>query len=278
MQIIHSVQAMQATASMLREQSASIGCIPTMGALHDGHASLITASSQENTATVVSIFVNPTQFGPHEDYQRYPRTFDADVALAERHGATHVFAPSADDMYPKGFETTINVGRLSTILEGERRPGHFDGVATVVAKLFQAMLPHRAYFGQKDFQQTLVIKRMVADLNIPVQVKIQPTVREASGLAMSSRNRYLSAEEQTIAASIYLALEAGKAIVERGSRVRTEIEQAMHGQLADFDVDYAVAATAEALSTPEQFSPDEQIVLLIAARLGTTRLIDNTTI
>ncbi len=263
---------------MLREQSASIGCIPTMGALHDGHASLITASSQENTATVVSIFVNPTQFGPHEDYQRYPRTFDADVALAERHGATHVFAPSADDMYPKGFETTINVGRLSTILEGERRPGHFDGVATVVAKLFQAMLPHRAYFGQKDFQQTLVIKRMVADLNIPVQVKIQPTVREASGLAMSSRNRYLSAEEQTIAASIYLALEAGKAIVERGSRVRTEIEQAMHGQLADFDVDYAVAATAEALSTPEQFSPDEQIVLLIAARLGTTRLIDNTTI
>jgi pantoate--beta-alanine ligase len=245
-----------------------------MGALHDGHGALIAASASEHPVTVVSVFVNPTQFGPTEDFTRYPRTLEADIALAERHGATHVFAPSAADMYPDGYSTSITVGPLSTILEGAIRPGHFDGVATVVAKLFNAMLPHEAYFGQKDYQQTLVIKRLVADLNLPVLINVRSTVREADGLAMSSRNRYLTPEQRAASSAIYRALQAGARVMAGGSCNRAEIEASMVEALSEFTIDYAVAARANSLDLPEEFSIGEEIVLLLAARLGATRLID----
>ncbi len=275
MLLLHTIADMQAESARLRAAGHTIGCVPTMGALHDGHGSLIAASAAQHPATVVSIFVNPKQFGPTEDYSQYPRTLEADVALAERAGATHVFAPSADEMYPAGFGTTITVSPLSTILEGAIRPGHFDGVATVVNKLFNAILPTEAYFGQKDYQQTLVIKRMVADLNLGVRISVQPTIREPDGLAMSSRNRYLTTEQRTAAVTIFTALQAGAKVIEGGSGKRTEIEAAMLVELEEFEVDYAVAARAESLELPDTFATDEKVVLLVAARVGQTRLIDN---
>lgn len=275
MHILHTVAEMQTEAKRLLAGGASIGCIPTMGALHSGHASLITASSAAHTASVVSIFVNPTQFGANEDYSRYPRTLQADIALAADHGATHVFAPSAEEMYPQNHGTTITVSPLSTILEGAYRPGHFDGVATIVCKLFAAMLPTAAYFGSKDFQQTLVVKQMVRDLNLPIVIRVMPTVRESDGLALSSRNRYLAPDHRSSAVALYHALLAGAKIWEGGSGLRTEIEAAMLAVLREFDVDYAVAATADTLEMPSVFDKGSEVVLLVAARVGSTRLIDS---
>ena len=278
--IVTEIAHMQAIAEETRLNGGSVGCIPTMGSLHTGHASLINASSGEHQVTVASVFVNPTQFGPNEDFDAYPRSLESDIELIARHGGTHVFAPSVAEMYPLGFSTKVHVAGITDVLEGALRPGHFDGVSTVVCKLFQAMLPDVAYFGQKDYQQTLVIRQMVRDLFIPVEVSVQPTIREDDGLAMSSRNVYLDATDRVDATVIFQALESAKDLLETqgASIVSTDLEETMATVLASVSrlkVEYAVAVDAETLLPCAKYSFGDKIALLIAARLGKTRLIDN---
>jgi pantoate--beta-alanine ligase len=278
--IISTVAEMQSAIRDARTTGKSIGCIPTMGALHAGHGSLIDASSKVHDLTVVSVFVNPTQFGPKEDFDTYPRTLDADLELIEVYGGTHVFAPSVAEMYPEGFATTIHVGGITEVLEGAHRPGHFDGVATIVTKLLEAMRPDEAYFGQKDYQQTLVVKRLVRDLFLPVKINVSPTIREDDGLAMSSRNRYLSAEERSHATSLFRALEAARTFITSADLPvhANRMEQIMQTVLKaeeQIQVEYAVAVDAETLQPMPQIRQGDVIALLISARLGTTRLIDN---
>jgi pantoate--beta-alanine ligase len=232
----------------------SVGLVPTMGALHDGHRALLRAARAENRRVVMSLFVNPTQFGPGEDYLRYPRDEAADRAVAAAEGVDEIFAPTVAEMYPDGFATAIDVGPLAEPFEGAARPGHFRGVATVVAKLFACVGPDRAYFGQKDAQQIAVIRRMVADLDIPVEVRVLPTVREPDGLALSSRNVYLSPEERRRAVSLHRALVARDPALVEG------------------ELDYL------AVVDPDTFRPSEPrpgALVVGAARFGTTRLIDN---
>jgi pantoate--beta-alanine ligase len=278
MHIISTIAEMQHIATAARREGRSIGCVPTMGSLHAGHGSLISESSHHHPLTIVSVFVNPTQFGPNEDFEKYPRSLDADVELIRSHGGTHVFAPTVQEMYPHGFSTSIHVKGITEILEGAHRPGHFDGVATVVCKLFQAMLPDEAYFGQKDLQQTIVVQRMTHDLGLPVKVTVLPTKREDDGLAMSSRNVYLSQTERDHATTIYKSLVAGARAISLGETSGAEVERIMHHVLATpgvFSVDYAVACSGADLAPCITIHPGEQIALLIAARLGSTRLIDN---
>ena len=195
MKIIKKISQMQKLAKEMQRKGKSIGFVPTMGALHEGHLSLMRRALKENDVVVISIFVNPAQFGPDEDYRRYPRNLRKDAELCKKNGVDYIFAPSVDEMYPRGYAAYVNVGgHLAEILEGAIRPGHFRGVATVVAKLFNIVQPDRVYFGEKDYQQLLVVKKMVDDLNIPVKIVPCPIVREKDGLAMSSRNIYLSPE------------------------------------------------------------------------------------
>jgi pantoate--beta-alanine ligase len=198
-----------------RKSGRSIGFVPTMGALHQGHASLLRRSRAENELTVLSIYVNPTQFGPAEDFSKYPRPLDADLAIAEQEGVAIVFLPEDSTIYPPGFSTYVNEETVSKPLCGAVRAGHFRGVATVVVRLFNLVEPSRAYFGLKDLQQCLVLKRVVRDLNLPVQLVLCPTVRESDGLALSSRNRYLSPEERAVAPLIYEALQRGRSLFEQ---------------------------------------------------------------
>ena len=251
-----------------------VGLVPTMGALHDGHASLIRRAADENDVVAVSVYVNPRQFAPTDDLESYPRDLDGDVEVAERHGATVVFAPTAGEMAMG--DTVVTVGPLSTQLEGESRPGHFDGVATVVAKLFALTGPCRAYFGEKDYQQVAVVRRLVHDLSFPVEVVACPTVRDVDGLALSSRNRDLTAEERAAAPVLARALQAGVAAVRAGERdaaaVRDLVAAIVAAEpLADLDrVDVVDAGTLEPLST---LAGD--VRLLVAARFGRARLVDN---
>ncbi len=280
MHVITSVAEMQQIAETARQQGRSVGCVPTMGSLHNGHGSLIAASAERHALTVTSVFVNPTQFGPHEDYDAYPRDLDGDIATIRAHGGTHVFAPSVAEMYPEGFTTSIRVGGVTEVLEGARRPGHFDGVATVVCKLLEAMRPTEAFFGQKDYQQTLVVKRMVRDLFLPVKITVMPTVREDDGLAMSSRNVYLSADQRNKATTIYRALLAAQDLLSETEDTisRQAIEHAMTlviSHVPEFEIDYAVAVDADTLQEQEAYATGDRVALLIAAKLGTTRLIDN---
>jgi pantoate--beta-alanine ligase len=269
MQVIDTITEWRQALLQCRTQCKSggpIGLVPTMGALHAGHASLIDAAAKDgNEAVAVTIFVNPLQFGHNEDLSRYPRTLDDDLALAEAHGATHVFTPSQDEMYPRPALTTVTVRDLTVDWEGPTRPGHFDGVATVVAKLFNQAGPCRAYFGEKDYQQLCVIRRMAADLEFPVDVIGCPTVREPDGLALSSRNRFLDAEQRTRAATIYKALQAGAAAFERG-------DDPVPCMTPDAELIYAAAVDPDTL---QPYTSQSTIRLLIAARLGPTRLIDN---
>jgi len=278
MQIIHTVSEMQAYARALRANGQTLGCVPTMGALHNGHASLIATAAEQHDVVVTSVFVNPTQFGPSEDFSKYPRTLDRDIEVIRAHGGTVVFAPSVDTMYPDGYATTISVHGVTAPFEGRFRPGHFDGVATVVCKLLQAMQPDAAYFGQKDIQQTLVVRRMVADLFLPVTIVVCPTIREANGLAMSSRNVYLSSADRDRSAAIYRALRTGEALAHTGETRRHAYERLMRDDISTLDdvvIDYLEAARAADLSTPDVFVPGDEIVLLAAVRMGSTRLIDN---
>lgn len=255
----------------------TLGFVPTMGFLHEGHLTLVRAAKSENERVAVSIFVNPTQFGPQEDFARYPRALERDLNLLRESGVDWVFAPSVEHMYPDGFQTYVTVERISEGLEGARRPGHFRGVATVVAKLFNIVQPDRAYFGQKDAQQVAVIRRMVHDLALPLMVIAVPTVREPDGLAMSSRNTYLSPEQRAAAPVLYRALSAARARYEGGERSPEKLREAMRTVLTAEPLavmDYVSAADNESLV--ELDAPSTRPILLsMAVFVGKTRLIDN---
>jgi pantoate--beta-alanine ligase len=254
----------------------TVGLVPTMGALHAGHASLIRAARAACSQVAVSIFVNPTQFGPQEDFARYPRPFEADCALAAGEGADAIFAPSAEEMYPEGAETLVEVAGLSDRLDGQSRPGHFRGVATVVAKLLIAAEPDRAYFGQKDAAQVAVIRRMAADLRLAAEIVVCPTVRDADGLALSSRNAYLSAEERVKALVLSRAVRRVGALAgsgERRSGALIAAAQAMFAAEPAVRAEYATVVDWATLEPVEIAAPGT--LFAVAARVGATRLIDN---
>jgi pantoate--beta-alanine ligase len=257
--------------------SGTLGFVPTMGYLHEGHLALVEAAAAQNDHVAVSIFVNPTQFGPHEDFAGYPRDMAHDLALLRGAGVRLVFAPSVAEMYPAGFQTYVTVEGVSQGLEGARRPGHFRGVATVVAKLFNIVGADRAYFGQKDAQQVAVIRQMAADLAFPTNVIVVPTVRAADGLALSSRNSYLTPEQRAAAPVLYRALSAARDLYATGERRGEALRAAMLGVLAGeplAQVDYVSAADA---TTLQEISgeADGAVLLSMAVRIGRARLIDN---
>lgn len=259
-----------------RAAGAKVGLVPTMGALHEGHASLVRAARAECDLVVVTIFVNPTQFGPQEDFTRYPRTLDADLAMLGEAGADLVFTPAPESIYPPGFSTYIDPPAVAQPLEGQFRPGHFRGVCTVVLKLFQMAPAEIAFFGKKDFQQLLVIRRMAADFDLTIQVRGLPTIREHDGLAMSSRNGYLSPDERERATAVWRALNGCKAAYAAGERQIETLEGAMRQTLtaSGFDpIDYAAVVDRDTLLSSPQANGNS--IALIAARLGRTRLIDN---
>jgi pantoate--beta-alanine ligase len=252
-----------------------VGFVPTMGALHEGHGALLQAARDDNASVVASVFVNPTQFGPNEDFARYPRDEDADLAVLESTGVDVVFLPSVDVMYPPGATTFVDVGPLGEVLEGAVRPGHFRGVATVVTKLFAMVEPHRAYFGQKDGQQSVVVRRLARDLGLPVEVVICPTIREPDGLALSSRNRYLTAQEREQAPLIYLALQAASSAAARGETSADNVRRLMLDALAPATlgvVDYVSIADADTLE--ELFVIDRPALASLAVKFPSARLID----
>ncbi len=274
--LVERVSELRDAVEAARAQGGSVGLVPTMGYLHEGHQSLVTRSAAENDLTVVSIFVNPLQFAEGEDYGTYPRDLERDREMCAAAGAGLVFAPSADDMYPQTPITSVTVKGLNAVLEGRVRPTHFDGVATVVAKLFAMLGPGRAYFGEKDYQQLAIIRRMTADLSLPVEVVGCPTFRESDGLAMSSRNVYLTAEERPAATVLWRSLQTGRDAVVQGSRSPDEVEAVMAAVLAaepKASPDYAAVVDAATLDRPDVL--DGELRLLVAARVGRARLIDN---
>ena len=277
MKLIRSAARLSAFAHGLQRQGRRIGVVPTMGALHAGHASLIRRSAAENDVTIVTIFVNPLQFGPLEDFRRYPRALKRDMATARASGADIVFAPTAQDIYPPGFQTQIVPGLLARRWEGASRPGHFQGVATVVAILFELTRPSTAYFGRKDYQQSLIVKRLINDLRLPIRLRVLPTVRERDGLAMSSRNAYLSGLERRRALALFQALRAAASRIRAGERRAPAIAAEMAGRLRrerGVRLEYAAVADAETLESLRRLRPG-RVALLVAARVGSTRLIDN---
>lgn len=276
MRTIRTVKAMAAWSAALHREGVSIGLVPTMGALHDGHRALIRTARLACDAVVVSLFVNPKQFGPGEDWARYPRTPAADAALCRKEGVDVLFAPSVNEMYPAGFQTTVAVPGLAGRWEGERRPGHFQGVATVVTKLLSLVRPSVAVFGQKDYQQAVLVKRLVADLNLGARVMVHPTVRDSDGLALSSRNVYLTAAQRRAAPVLYRALSAGRAAIRSGVRSGAVLRRTMQKVVAAEPMarlDYL------AVCDPDTLEPLARVrrraVLLGAIRLGRVRLIDN---
>lgn len=273
-EVVGDPAAMRERVLQARTAGRRVGFVPTMGALHAGHASLVDRAARECDAVAVSIFVNPTQFGPGEDFTRYPRSFAADVDLLASRGVSWIYAPPAEAVYPPGHETRVVVGGPAVRFEGRLRPGHFDGVATVVCQLLLAVPADVAYFGAKDWQQTRVVKRMVADLGLPVEVVVCPTVREADGLALSSRNIYLSPDERRRAVALSASLDEAARLWSAGAAV-ADIERAMQSTLeaAGVAVDYAAVVDAESLEPPA--ASGLPVVALVAGRLGTTRLIDN---
>ncbi|MFN2463217.1 MAG: pantoate--beta-alanine ligase [Candidatus Dormibacteria bacterium] len=274
MNVIESISKLQAQSREWRAQGRPVALVPTMGALHPGHTSLVRSALHEGARVIVSIFVNPLQFGPEEDFSRYPRTFDADVRTIEAAGAHAVFHPGVGEMYPTGFTTRVSVGDLGHFLEGKARPGHFDGVVTVVARLLGAAIPDRAYFGQKDAQQLAVIRRMVRDLAIPVEIVGCPTVREQDGLAMSSRNRYLGTADRALALGLVRALAEAQALYQDGIRAIPAIEAAMWAVLRAHRLspDYATLVDPDTFGAP---GPGRPWLAAIAAPVGPARLIDN---
>ncbi len=277
MEVVTTVAEVRARSRAARSRAASVGLVPTMGALHAGHLSLIRRSAAECGFTIVTLFVNPTQFSPEEDLSRYPRDFDGDRALAESAGTHLLFAPEAAEVYPPGYRTFVTVDGLTSRLCGASRPGHFRGVTTVVCKLFNACEPDRAYFGEKDFQQLQVIRRMTRDLNLPIDVVGCPIVREPDGLAMSSRNRYLSSEERRSALALSRALEAARSRFDAGERTAERLLTTARAALAgepEVRPDYLELVDAESLAPVERI--EVPAVLAVAAFVGRTRLIDNT--
>lgn len=278
LRLVHSIPETRDSVAEARSRGLKIGFVPTMGALHEGHKSLVRRARAECGFVAVSIFVNPTQFGPNEDYDRYPRTLGEDTEKCRAAGVDLVFAPSAAEMYPEGFDSWVEVkGTLTETLEGASRPGHFRGVTTVCAKLFGIVQPDYAYFGMKDYQQLLVIRKMVRDLNLPLGIVPCETVREPDGLAMSSRNAYLSPEERRAALVLSKSLEQAQAGFNSGERRAHAIREAAENLIASEPlaaIDYVAVRDADSLE-PVEFI-DRPAVLLLAVRIGSTRLIDNT--
>jgi len=279
MEIINRRQRMSSVARKIRrDQDRTIGLVPTMGALHEGHLSLVREARRMCDVVVVSVFVNPTQFGPSEDYEDYPRDLTKDTALLTDYNVDYIFAPAAEEIYPKDFSTYVNVGGLSKLLEGESRPGHFRGVATVVAILLNTVRPDFAFFGQKDAQQAVIIKRMVRDLAFDTEIVVSATVREDSGLAISSRNLYLDAEEQQSAAVIHRALKQAKEIYKKGERHAGKIAEIVRATIETeprVRVDYVSVVDAETLEKLDKLD-ERPMLVAVAAYVGKTRLIDNT--
>jgi len=277
MENIRIPRIMKETSKRHLHNGKTIGFVPTMGALHEGHLSLVKRAKSENDIVVVSIFVNPAQFGPKEDFDRYPRDMEGDMEKLKREGADILFMPDARAMYPDGFSSYITVKDLSDKLCGVFRPGHFTGVATVVCKLFNIVKPVAAYFGQKDFQQAAIIKRMVEDLNMDVDLIICPTFREPDGLAMSSRNVYLSHEERRAAAVIYKTLLSASQMIKSGESNPVDVRKQMHDTLDAepliSEIQYAGVYDTNTLDELNEFK--KQNLLAVAVKIGSTRLIDN---
>jgi pantoate--beta-alanine ligase len=275
--VCKTIAEVRQAVAAARKAGATIGLVPTMGALHAGHVSLVAACRRQCGFTVVSIFVNPTQFGPNEDYARYPRTESADLEACRLAGVDAVFTPTVGEMYPSQPMVTVTVGRIGEVLCGRSRPGHFAGVATVVAKLFHIVAPDKAFFGAKDFQQTVVIRRMVQELNFPVEIVVCSIVREADGLAMSSRNMYLSAEHRCQAAALSAALAAARDTIRKDHPPAEVVSAAVRGYLArhapDGQIDYVQIVDPADLS--DVTNTNRPVLVALAVRLGTTRLIDN---
>jgi len=277
MQVITTIKDMQAFSRAMKVEGKSVGLVPTMGALHEGHMSLVRSSIKENDVTVVSIFVNPTQFGPNEDFNKYPKDHKGDMEKLSTLDVAAVFLPEVAEIYPKGFSTFIYVGGIGGILCGASRPDHFNGVATVVTKLFNTVMPDRAYFGQKDYQQTVVIKKLVMELGFDIDVVVCPIVREDDGLAMSSRNSYLSEEERKAALILNKALEYGKGLMLSGREDRADPIKEKMGVFIKAEplvtIEYVEIAGTEYLEKIKEVKTPA--VILLAAKVGNTRLIDN---
>jgi len=273
MKVVEKINEMRRLRQHIAEP---VGLVPTMGYLHEGHLALVERARVENSSVVASIFVNPTQFGPQEDFKHYPRDHELDLSILEKEKTDIVFMPSVAEMYPEPFDSWVEVSKITKHLEGAARPGHFRGVATVVAKLFNIVQPSRAYFGQKDAQQSIVIRKMVADLNMNLEIITIPTVREADGLAMSSRNIYLNSEQRQAATVLYQALSLAKQLWSHGEKDAERIRQQMLTLVQRqplTDIDYVSIADNETLDELDTVSPPALVSL--AVRIGKTRLIDN---
>ena len=276
METIDTVNEMQKRCEELRLSGQTIALIPTMGFFHDGHLELMRVGKRRSDKVIISIFVNPTQFGPTEDYDEYPRDMEGDLSKAQEVGVNLVFVPAVEEMYPDGFQTNITVEKVTKYLCGLSRPGHFDGVATVVAKLFNITKPHLAIFGQKDFQQLTVIRRMVKDLNMDIEIVGVPTVRESDGLAMSSRNQYLNPEQRRSALSLKKSLELAHYMSDQGEKDAGRIKSAIEKLILSFpytEIDYVTIC--DPITMEDIDNLEEQSLIALAVRVGKTRLIDN---
>lgn len=276
METIHTISWMRQVAEDARRNERVLGLVPTMGALHEGHFSLIRQAKEQSLPVVVSIFVNPKQFGPSEDFQKYPRQIEADRAALEKLSVDYLFAPSPEEMYPEGFRTSVTVEGLSNLLEGKSRPGHFRGVTTVVLKLFEIVRPRLAFFGRKDAQQVRIVRQMTSDLNLDTEVIVCPILRESDGLARSSRNAYLKPDERCVATALYRSLDAMRREISAGERDVARLVVALRRVLdhePEVVVDYADIVDGETLESVVVLR--KICYALLAARIGSTRLIDN---
>jgi pantoate--beta-alanine ligase len=279
MEIINRRQRMASVARKLRrEEDKTIGLVPTMGALHEGHLSLVREARRMCDVVIVSVFVNPAQFGPAEDFTRYPRDLTGDTTKLADYNVDYIFAPAVEEVYPKGFSTYVTVEGLSETMEGVARPGHFRGVATVLTVLFNAVRPDFAFFGQKDAQQTLVVKRLVRDLAFDIEVVVLPTVREQTGLALSSRNAYLSDEQRKAAAVLYRALSQAREVYNEGERAAKRLAETVRAQVdaePQARLEYVGVVDADTMEKYDRLPEDRPVLIAVAARVGQTRLIDN---
>lgn len=278
MEILTTAAALQAHTENWRRAGQQIGLVPTMGALHEGHLQLVRAAAAECDVVVASIFVNPTQFNNPDDFRLYPRLPEADAALLAPAGCTALFLPSVAEMYPRPSVVQFNFGPLERVMEGEHRPGHFNGVATVVSKLFHLSRPHRAYFGQKDFQQVAIVRQLISDLAFDLELVAFPTVREPDGLAMSSRNRRLSPEARTLAPRLYQSLQAAAELIRAGQTPPAAVQAAVREQLGTvpgLELEYIAVVDAHSLQPLAGWDSGRPVALCLAAHLGGVRLIDN---
>lgn len=276
MELLRTIEEARQFVLSQKKREKSIGLVPTMGYLHEGHLSLVHTAREQNDVVVVSIFVNPTQFGPQEDLDRYPRDLEKDRNSCSQASVDAIFMPAAEEMYPERFHTWVQVDTITETLCGASRPGHFRGVATVVSKLFNIIQPDRAYFGLKDFQQAVVIKQMVRDLNMPLEIVTVPTVREADGLATSSRNKYLTAKQRARAPVLYNTLKLGQRLIEAGEHNADVVHEAMVKEIEsqpNTRIDYISVCNPETLAPVDKI--ENRVLLAMAVWLGNTRLIDN---